>query len=68
MVAGFLCDKTEKFMKPICGLYEDCSTTIEQFKVDNPQLLQNHWLDTEPLNNGFLVYGLFGDGEDGEIV
>ena len=58
----------ERFIKPIRGLYKEYITTVEELTTKNPDILKNKVVDTASVRDGYLIYELFGDGEEGEIV
>ena len=58
----------ERFIKPIRGLYKEYITTVEELTTKNPDILKNKVVDTASVHDGYLIYELFGDGKEGEIV
>ena len=58
----------ERFIKPIHGLYKEYITTVEELMTKNPDILKNKVVDTASVHDGYLIYELFGDSEEGEIV
>ena len=58
----------ERFITPIRGLYKEYITTVEELMTKNPDILKNKVVDTASVRDGYLIYELFGDGEEGEIV
>ena len=58
----------EHFIMPIRGLYKEYITTVEELTTKNPDILKNKVVDTASVRDGYLIYELFGDGEEGEIV
>ena len=60
--------KIERFIKPIRGLYKEYITMVEELTTKNPDILKNKVVDTASVHDVYLIYELFGDGEEGEIV
>ena len=58
----------ERFITPICGLYKEYITMVNELTTKNPEILKNKVVDTASVLDGYLIYELFGDGEEGEIV
>ena len=58
----------ERFITPIRGLYKEYITSVEDLRVKNPELFESNVVDTAPVRDGHLIYELYGDGEEGEIV
>ena len=58
----------EKFIKPIRGLYKEYVTTIDKFLTKNEEMMENRIIISDSIRDGFLVYEMFGDGEEGEII
>ena len=58
----------ERFIKPIHGLYKEYVTTIDEFLAKNEEMMEDRIIISDLIRDGFLVYELFGDGEDGEII
>ena len=53
---------------PIHGLYKEYITTVDELTTKNPEILKNKVVDTASVRDGYLIYELFGDCEEGEIV
>ena len=68
MVSSAFDPEIECFIKPICGLYKEYITTVEELMTKNPDILKNKVVDTASVCDVYLIYELFGDGEEGEIV
>ena len=58
----------ERFIMPIRGLYKEYITMVEELMTKNQDILKNKVVDTASVHDGYLIYELFGDGEEGEIV
>ena len=58
----------ERFITPIHGLYKEYITTVDELTTKNPEILKNKVVGTASVCDGYLIYELFGDGEEGEIV
>ena len=58
----------ECFITPIHGLYKEYITTVDELTTKNLEILKNKVVDTASVCDGYLIYELFGDGEEGEIV
>ena len=58
----------ECFIKPIRGLYKEYITMVEELTTKNPEILKNKVVNTASVHDGYLIYELFGDSEEGEIV
>ena len=58
----------ERFIKPIRGLYKEYVTTIDEFMDKNEEMMEDRIIISDSIRDGFLVYEMFGDGEDGEHV
>ena len=68
MASSVFDPEIEHFIKPIHGLYKEYITTVEELTTKNPDILKNKVVDTASVRDGYLIYELFGDGEEGEIV
>ena len=68
MVSSVFDPEIECFIKPIHGLYKEYITTVEELTTKNPDILKNKVVDTASVCDGYLIYELFSDGEEGEIV
>ena len=68
MASSVFDPEIERFIKPIRGLYKEYITTVEELMTKNPDILKNKVVDTASVCDGYLIYELFGDGEEGEIV
>ena len=58
----------ERFIKPIRGLYKEYITTIDDFLAKNVEMMEVSIIISDSIRDGFLVYEMFGDGEEGEII
>ena len=58
----------EAFIKPIWGLYNDHSVTVEGFKENNVELMKGRWIDTRHGKDGVKIYELFDENMDGELI
>ena len=58
----------ERFITPIRGLYKEYIISIEDLREKNPELFENNIVDTASVRDGHLIYQLYGNGEEGEIV
>ena len=58
----------ERFVRPICGLYEDQAITVTEFKERNAGILKNRWVDTSHGANGNKIYSMFDASTDPDIV
>ena len=58
----------ERFIKPIRGLYKEYVTTIDEFLAKNEEMMEDRIIISDSIRDGFLVYEMFGDGEEGEII
>ena len=58
----------ERFIKPIRGLYKEYVTTIDDFLAKNEEMMEDRIIISDSMRDGFLVYEMFGDGEEGEII
>ena len=58
----------ECFITPIHGLYKEYITTVDELTTKNPEILKNKVVNTASVRDGYLIYELFCDGEEGEIV
>ena len=58
----------ERFITPILGLYKEYITTVEELTTKNLDILKNKVVDTASVRDGYLIYELLSDGEEGEIV
>ena len=58
----------EAFIKPIRGLYDDHSVTVDGFKENNIELMKGHWIDTKHGKDGVKIYELFDENMDGELI
>ena len=63
-------DKTfnELFIRPIRGLYQEQSITVEEFKDRHKGNIKNRWVDTSHGKNGEKIYGMFDPTVDGDIT
>ena len=68
MASSAFYPEIEHFIKPIHGLYKEYITTVEELTTKNPDILKNKVVNTASVRDGYLIYELFGDGEEGEIV
>ena len=41
---------------------------VDALTTKNPEILKNKVVNTASVRDGYLIYELFGDGEEGEIV
>ena len=58
----------EHFIRSIHGLYKEYVTTIDDFIAKNDELMEDRIIISDSIRDGFLVYEMFGDGEDGELM
>ena len=58
----------ERFIKPIRRLYKAYVTTIDDFMDTHEEMMEDRIIISDSIRDGFLVYEMFGDGEDGEHV
>ena len=58
----------EYFVKPVRGLYKEYVTTIDDFMNDNEEIMEERIIISDSIRDGFLVYEMYGDGEEGELV
>ena len=58
----------ERFIKPIRGLYKEYVTTIDEFIDKNEEMMEDRIIISDSICDGFLVYEMFGDGEEGELI
>ena len=58
----------EHFIMPIRGLYKEYITTVDELMTKNPEILKNKVIYTASVRDGYLIYELFGDNEEGQIV
>ena len=58
----------ERFISPIRGLYKEYVISVEDLRAKSPELFENMIVDTASVRDGHLIYELYGDEEDGEIV
>ena len=58
----------ERFIKPIRGLYKEYVTTIDDFLDEHAEMMEDRIIISDSIRDGFLVYEMFGDDEDGEHV
>ena len=65
--SAFACE-IERFITPIRGLYKEYIISVDDLREKNPELFENNVVDTAPVRDGQLIYELYGDGEEGEIV
>ena len=68
MASSVFDPEIERFIMPIRGLYKEYITTVDALTTKNPEILKNKVVDTASVRDGYLIYELFGDGEEGEIV
>ena len=68
MVSSVFDPEIEHFITPIRGLYKEYITTVDELMTKNPEILKNKVVDTASVRDGYLIYELFGDSEEGEIV
>ena len=68
MASSVFDPEIERFITPIRGLYKEYITTVDELTTKNPEILKNKVVDTGSVRDGYLIYELFGDGEEGEIV
>ena len=60
--------KIEHFITPIRGLYKEYIISVEDLRTKNPELFENKVVDTASVHDGYLIYELYGDGEEGEVM
>ena len=46
----------EVFIKPIRGLYDEHTVTVDGFKENNVELMKGHWIDTRHGKEGDKIY------------
>ena len=68
MASSVFAPEIERFIMPIRGLYKEYITTVDALTTNNQEILKNKVVDTASVPDGYLIYELFGDGEEGEIV
>ena len=68
MASSVFVPEIERFITPIRGLYKEYITTVDALTTKNPEILKNKVVDTASVRDGYLIYELFSDGEEGEIV
>ena len=68
MAASAFDVEIERFIKPIRGLYKEYVTTIDEFMDKNEEMMEDRIIISDSIRDGFLVYEMFGDGEEGELV
>ena len=68
MASSVFAPEIERFITPICGLYKEYITKADALTTKNPEILKNKVVDTASVCDGYLIYKLFGDSEEGEIV
>ena len=68
MASSVFDPEIERFIKPICGLYKEYITMVEELMTKNPDILKDKVVNTASVRDGYLIYELFGDSEEGEIV
>ena len=68
MVSSAFDPEIERFITPIRGLYKEYITTVDELMTKNPEILKNKVVNTASVCDGYLIYELFGDGEEDEIV
>ena len=68
MASSVFDPEIERFIMPIRGLYKEYITTVDALTTKNPEILKNKVVVTASVRDGYLIYELFGDIEEGEIV
>ena len=68
MVTSAFDFKIERFIRPIRGLYKEYVTTIDDFLNKNEEMMEDRIIISDSIRDGFLVYEMFGDGEEGELI
>ena len=68
MAASVFDVEIERFIKPIRGLYKEYVTTIDEFMDKNEEMMEDRIIISDSIRDGFLVYEMFGDGEEGELM
>ena len=68
MAASAFNYEIERFITPIRGLYKEYIISVEDLCLKNPELFENKVVDTASVHDGYLIYELYGDGEEGEIM
>ena len=68
MAASAFDVEIERFIKPIRGLYKEYVTTIDDFMDKHAEMMEDRIIISDSIRDGFLVYEMFGDGEEGELV
>ena len=68
MASSVFDPEIECFIMPIRGFYKEYITTVDALTTKNPEILKNKVVDTASVRDGYLIYELFSDSEEGEIV
>ena len=58
----------EAFIKPIHGLCDEHTVTVDRFKENNIELMKGHWIDTRHGKEGGKIYELFDENMEGELI
>ena len=58
----------ELFIKPICGLYQEQSITVDEFKDRHESIMKNRWVETSHGMKGDKIYGMFDPTVDSDIM
>ena len=58
----------EAFIKPICGLHDEHTVTVDGFKENNIELMKGCWIDTRHSKEGGKIYELFDENMDSELI
>ena len=58
----------DAFIKPIHGLYEEHTVTVDGFKENNAELMKGRWIDTRHGKDGGKIYELFDNNMEGELI
>ena len=58
----------ERFISPIRGLYKEYVISVDELHEKNPELFDEYVVDTASVQDGHLIYELYGNGEEGELM
>ena len=58
----------ECFISPIHGLYKEYIISVDELHEKNPELFDKYVVDTASVQDGQLIYELYGTDEEGEIM
>ena len=68
MAASVFNYEIEHFITPIRGLYKEYVISVDDLRVKNPEIFENKVVETDSIRDGYLIYELYGDGEEGEVI